>query len=125
MIPTQLLNEVEEFRSEGFEIEVVEIEGFALVILPNYRVPKGYSKDSTQLLFKAPISYPNGKPDMFWTDEDLTLLDKNPPQSAELIEEINGRRWRRFSWHPKSWNPGGDGLRTYLEFVNSRLDKGV
>jgi hypothetical protein len=62
---------------------------------------------------------------MFWTDEDLTLPDGKAPQNADVIETYFGKRWRRFSWHPQKWNPGADDVRTYLEFVNNRLAKGV
>jgi hypothetical protein len=62
---------------------------------------------------------------MFWTDKDLVLVNGAVPKSAELIETTQGKEWRRFSWHPQKWNPGVDDLRTYLEFVNNRLAKGV
>jgi hypothetical protein len=62
---------------------------------------------------------------MFWTDEDLLLANGSVPRSGDAIETALGRRWRRFSWHPANWNPGSDNLRTYLEFVNTRLAKAV
>jgi hypothetical protein len=53
------------------------------------------------------------------------LANGNVPRSADGIETHLGRQWRRFSWHLTKWNPASDDLRTYLEFVNSRLAKGV
>jgi hypothetical protein len=125
MIPPQLVEEVEELRREGYSVDLVEAEGWANAVFHNYPVPPGYSKASTELLLKFPISYPNGRPDMFWTDEDLTLTGGQIPRSADSIETSLGKRWRRFSWHPQNWNPGVDSLRTYLEFVNNRLAKAV
>lgn len=125
MLPTQLVEEVEELRREGHSIDLTEAEGWANVVFHNYPVPPGYSKASTELLLKFPISYPNGRPDMFWTDEDLTLAGGQVPRNADAIETPLGKRWRRFSWHPQNWNPGTDNLRTYLEFVNNRLSKAV
>ena len=125
MIPERLLTDVEELRVQGHEISLIEIEGFVLVTFRMVSVPRGYSKASTRLLVKAPLSFPNGAPDMFWTDPDLTLPDGRSPQSADQIEDIRGEKWRRFSWHPQKWNPGTDGLGTYLEFINSRLRQGV
>ncbi len=125
MLPSQLVEEVEELRREGFSINLTEAEGWANVVFHNYPVPPGYSKVSTDLLLKFPISYPNGRPDMFWTDEDLTLTGGQVPRNADAIETPLGKRWRRFSWHPRNWNPGVDSLRTYLEFVNNRLAKAV
>lgn len=123
MLPQQLVQEVEELRKEGYSIELIETEGWANVVFHNYPILSGYSKALTKLLLKIPISYPNGQPDMFWTNVDLTLKDGQVPRSAEQIESAIGKQWRRFSWHPQNWNPGVDNLRTYLEFVNNRLSK--
>jgi hypothetical protein len=125
MLPSQLVEEVEELRREGYSVDLIEAEGWANVVFHGYRVPPGYSKASTELLLKFPISYPNGRPDMFWTDEDLTLAGGQIPLNADTIETPLGKRRRRFSWHPQNWNPGVDNLRTYLEFVNNRLAKAV
>jgi hypothetical protein len=62
---------------------------------------------------------------MFWVEPDVTFANGAVPKNAELIEAAIGRQWRRFSWHLQNWNPGRDGLKTYLEFVNSRLAKAV
>jgi len=125
MIPEQIIREVENLRVEGFSIELVEEEGFAYVIFQDYPVPRSYSKASTGLLLKIPLSYPNGRPDMFWTDEDLLLANGQEPNQANVIETPLGKRWRRFSWHPQAWNPASSNLRMYLEFVNLGLAKAV
>lgn len=125
MLPTQLIEEVEELRAEGHAIELTAGDGWANVVFHNYKVPSGFNKRVIDLLLKFPLSYPNGRPDMFWTDQDLLLENHSVPQSADAIETALGRQWRRFSWHPKSWNPGVDNLRSYLEFVNNRLAKAV
>lgn len=123
MLPEQLVAEIETLRQEGFSIDVKEADGFANVIFYNYCVPSGYHKTSTTLLLKFPLSYPNGRPDMFWTDKDLTLEGGTQPNKADQIEGLFGKEWRRFSWHPQNWNPGSDDLRTYLEFVNDGFGK--
>jgi hypothetical protein len=123
MIPEQLAQEAEVLRAEGQSVDLIEAEGLVNLVLHSYPLPPGYNKATTELLVKIPASYPNGRPDMFWVDEDLLLKDGRCPRSADLIETILGKKWRRFSWHPQGWNPGTDNLRTYLEFVNARLAK--
>ncbi len=123
MIPQQLCDEVEELRREGYVIDLMEIDGYAMMIIDEYPVPSGYSKHTTKMLLKFPMAYPNGRPDMFWTDGDFILQNGAEPNKANVIETINGRQWRRFSWHPQAWNPGRDDLRMYLEFVNDGLAK--
>ncbi len=123
MLPAQLIREVEELRADGFSVELVEGEGFANVIFQDYPIPPSYNKASSDLLVKMPMSYPNGSPDMFWTDEDLLLADGQVPKEANVFETPMGKRWRRFSWHPHGWSPASGNLRMYLEFVNSGLNK--
>jgi hypothetical protein len=125
MLPPDLVREVEALRTEGASIDLSEAEGWANVVLHDHPLPEGFNKRSTELLTKFPLSYPNGQPDMFWTDPDLTLKGGQVPQSADRIETALGKQWRRFSWHPQKWNPGVDDLRTYLEFVENRLAKAV
>lgn len=124
-MPVQLLEDVDELRKDGHAIDVIEADGWANTIFHGYAVPPGYTKNATELLLRIPMAYRNARPDMFWTDEDLTLKGGQIPRNADVIEDILGKRWRRFSWHPQNWNPGSDNLRTYLEFVNNRLTKGV
>lgn len=125
MLPAALIEEVKSLTDEGLKVELVEADGMACVILPGYQLPRGYNKACTDLLLMLPLSYRNGKPDMFWVESDVVLVNGSVPKAAEKLESHLGRQWRRFSWHLKSWNPAVDDLRTYLEFVNSRLVKGV
>lgn len=125
MLPNQLVQEVNDLRAEGFAVDLVEADGLANVVLHGHMVPPRVSKPVSELLIRCPLSYPNGNPDMFWTDEDLVLKNGQVPKSADTIESHLGRRWRRFSWHPSKWNPATDGLRTYLEFIEVRLAKAI
>ncbi len=119
MIPDQLVKEVDERKNAGYAIRMEEKgDGFIHVIIQNYPLPGGYNKKLTDLLIKVPVSYPNGNPDMFWADVDLTLADGRGPKSTSR-ENIFGKDWLRFSWHPGKWNPGRDNLETYLGFINN------
>ena len=123
MVPEQLEKEIENLRENGYLIELIEEDGFANTIFHDYPVPSLYNKTSTTLLIKVPLSYPNGRPDMFWTDEELLLSNGEEPNQANVIETSLGKRWRRFSWHPQAWNPASGVLDMYLEFVNLGLFK--
>jgi len=124
MLPGQLVDEVGALCEEGLTATLTESDGMANVVLVGYPVQsRYYNKTSIELLLRLPLSYPNGKPDMFWTDEDFLLKNASVPKSAEVIETWLGKRRRRFSWHLSIWNPGGDNLLTYLEFIHNRLAK--
>ncbi|MCL5962725.1 MAG: hypothetical protein M1358_26010 [Chloroflexi bacterium] len=121
-IPKQLLEEVENLRQAGHDLKVTEADGLCYLIFDGYPLPKGYNKSATRLLLKVPLSYPNGSIDMFWVDPDLRLASGGS-QSNTSEEMILGEKWLRFSWHPQNWNPGTDNLKTFLEFVNRRLQQ--
>lgn len=110
-------------ENDGLKVILQEEQGMGIVLIDAYRLPPGWSKSSTKLLLKLPASFPVGNPDMFWTDEDLVLEGGGIPKNGEQIEIILGQRWRRFSWHPATWNPGADDIRTYLQFVDRRFQQ--
>jgi E2/UBC family protein E len=114
-----VLHEVDGLKELGYDMEIAEADGFINLIFKDYLLPTGYNKASTSLLLRVPVAYPNGNPDMFWTDVDLLCVDGRTPKSAESIEIHVGKQWRRFSWHPQNWNPGTGNLRMYLGFVGN------
>ena len=123
MLPSQLIEEVRALCEEGLTASLSEADGVANVLIINYPVRSRYNKATIELLLRFPLSYTNGKPDMFWTDEDFVLKSGGTPKSADQFETYLGKRRRRFSWHLSSWNPGVDNLVTFLEFVENRLAK--
>jgi hypothetical protein len=123
MATETLLREVEELRSAGYKVDINESDGVVNLIIGDYPLPSTYNKRQTVLLLRVPISYPNGNPDMFWTDHDLMCSNGKIPTKADQIETYLGKQWRRFSWHPQGWNPGTGNLCMYLEFVNNGLRK--
>jgi hypothetical protein len=125
LLPEQLAEEVRFLQVQGYSVELVEAQGWANVVFHGYPLPPRYSKLLTELLVRIPLSYPNGSPDMFWTDGDLALADGTVPRNADALETALGKQWRRFSWHPHGWNPGSSNILTYLEFINNRLAKAV
>lgn len=109
------------------QLEVREANGFMNIIFPAYELPpKKFNKQESSLLIEIPQSYPNGKPDMFWLDEDVRLSDGSIPKSAEETKNHFGdKNWRRFSWHLSKWDPTKDSLFTYIGFVDQRLSQAV
>ncbi|HEY9706807.1 MAG TPA: E2/UBC family protein [Oculatellaceae cyanobacterium] len=118
-----LRQEVEGLKGAGYQVEIVEADGVVNLIFTDFSIPPYYNKKHTCLLLRLPVSYPNGNPDMFWTDADLARPNGTTPTKADQIETYLGKQWRRFSWHPQGWNPGTGNLCMYLEFVNSGLIK--
>jgi|SRR5580698_2242549 hypothetical protein len=119
VLPPRLSKELQSLDSPP---EVV-VEGHLVsLVFRNYPIPPGYSRPTTDLLVRVPLSYPDAGPDMFWTDPDLRLIDGGSPQCGDLIETYLGKPWRRFSWH-SAWRPATDSLESYLYFIRLRLER--
>ena len=120
-----LMRHIQELRDAGHTIEVTEEageQGRNLMVFKDYEIPvQIWSRDKVDLLIIIPPPYPNAKLDMFWVMPKLFLPDGAIPNAAACEEIYLGRTWQRFSWHPSTWNPARDDLKTYLEVVNHRL----
>lgn len=120
-IPEEIARQVKALQVDGRAISVSRgADSHYHITDSDRRLPPGYNKPAATILVRLPASYPNGNPDMFWADHDLRLASGGMPQNCS-VEQIEGRPWLRFSWHPRKWNPGADDLGTYLEFVELRL----
>jgi len=117
----RITNELDELRSMGYEIEAQEQGNEVFVIIKGYELPNHYNRSHTDILFRIPQSYPNGKLDMFWVDPQLTLENGQIPERANVNQDWLGKTWRRYSWHPQKWNPGYDNILTFFEFIETRL----
>jgi hypothetical protein len=96
--------------------------GAAIIRVPNFALPAGWSKSATTIYFLAPVGYPFSKPDCFWADADLRLSSGGMPQSAQIQaipETVEPLLW--FSWHVAQWHPSRDTLISYFYVVKTRL----
>jgi hypothetical protein len=119
-LPPRLATELERVKpTQAFE--VTEDQDIINVVFKNFEFGGNFNFTRGDVLIRIPRSYPDGGPDMFWTDPEVKLADGRIPQSAEQIETYCGRPWRRFSWHKQNWQPSVDSLDSYLEFVRRRL----
>jgi hypothetical protein len=102
----------------------VRADGSCLVNIPNYFLPVGWNKQTTNVYFVVPVGYPTAKPDCFWTDKDLTLANGATPANASVNAnhgEAEQLLW--FSYHLSSWNPNTDNLLTYVRVIQKRLEE--
>lgn len=115
---------LEQLREYGVEPSSVEIHmgNPILVVIQDYQLPNGFKISSSPLLLKIPITYPQGKPDMFWLATEAMPIHGKLPFSPRT-ESLLGKSWLRYSWHPAKWNPSQDNLATFLGFIESGLRK--
>lgn len=121
-IPPRLESELIDLR-KTYSIDVIEEPSVINLLFRQFSLGEGFNVSVSDLLIRAPRTYPDAGPDMFWVEEKVRLSTGVVPQSAESIEQHIGQRWRRFSWHWKNrrWNPNIDNMHSYLEFIRRRL----
>lgn len=97
--------------------------GTTLVIVPDVRLPEGWSKASTAIRFLVPPGYPFAQLDCFWADAELRLAQGATPQNSapnSIPETVEPGLW--FSWHLTTpWNPNRDTLSTWMNVVLERM----
>jgi hypothetical protein len=122
---TGLLPEIDaEFLTEkDFDCEIMQVPGEVRVILRGFTLPPHYMPRQTNLMVRLPAGYPNGNPDMFWTQPDVRLRNGAFPVGAEYHDPSAGG-WQRWSRHDTGWRAGIDNLRTKYASVRRELDKG-
>lgn len=108
-------------------------EQLTWVLIGRYLLPLArFNIESSPLLFRIPVGYPNTAPDNFFVDGALQLRNgARPPSFNPGSNASNGPapvagNWGWFSWHPVVWRPaatihGGDNLLTFLRGVNMCL----
>jgi len=121
MIPEQILSSIEELKLH-YRVDEIHEGNPIIIVIKNFPLPTGFKIEKTDLLLKIPISFPNGKPDMFWVNPDAIPKAKKLPFTPQ-IEANLGRQWLRYSWHLQKWNPNHDNLFTFIEFIESGLKK--
>ena len=100
------------------------------LIVPRWRLSKGWSKKGTRMLVLIPSGYPTMAPDNFYVDADLRLENGQLPGNTGNAELPDLGAWLLFSFHvePDDWQPHvnpilGHNLLTYLAAVRQRLSE--
>lgn len=101
--------------------------GFYLIEIRNVRLPVGWNRAVSTVLFLVPPGYPAARPDCFWLEPGGVRLGNGAtPQNTSDSNPIPGLQQARsttwFSWHLQQWNPNQDSLLIYMNVIERRLD---
>ena len=96
-------------------------DGTAVIKLPEFSLPGGWSKPTATVAFVAPAGYPYAKPDCFWADVDLRLSSGGVPANSGT-NNVLAEPMLWFSFHTSAWNPNKDSLMTYVNVIKARLN---
>lgn len=95
------------------------------VVLPSFALPKGFDRQSSDLLLRLSAGYPDVPPDMWWFDPPVKLADGRVVAATDVTENHIGRRWQRWSRHLPAgqWRSGIDGLESFLALVRREIER--
>lgn len=126
MIPAKLAADAEKLRKQGYNVKLVQEGPFVHVVFDDFLLGPRYHPPKSSLLTTTTFQYPLAGFDMFWVDPVVELQGGATPKAAEIVNEILGRNWRRFSWHLNTrWNPKRDSLLSWVAAIEHRLQQGV
>lgn len=89
------------------------------LVIPNYRLPRGYVPDRADLMLLIPDNYPAAGIDMFYFSPSVARADGQ--SIGALSNEFHfGQQWQRWSRHYE-WRPGEDSIATHIAYVGNQL----
>lgn len=108
----------------GFRWETVLDGARRWLFLPEYPLPQGYTRQSTDIAVEVPVSYPGAQLDMFYCHPHLALAKGGVIPQTQHIETVLGMGFQRWSRH-RQWDSARDNLTTHLALVDESLRREV
>lgn len=102
----------------------VVVDGSTWILIPNFKLPAGYSATEATLAIRMEGGYPLSPLDMFYVHPAIRRTDGKHIRQADVIQQIDGRAFQRWSRHRTAANPwvaGKDSLETHLYLVEDAL----
>lgn len=95
------------------------VEGVPRVIVYDFPLPKGYTRDHVDVSVRIEPGYPDTQIDMAYFFPAIARADARPI-GAVSTEHFDGKVWQRWSRHrtpANPWRPGVDNLSTHFGLV--------
>jgi hypothetical protein len=107
--------------------ETIEENQTRWLILPQYRLPPGYTAETTIVAMRVPGPYPAAEIDMFYCYPPLSLTSGAPIPQLSGGVDIGGRQFQQWSRHRDAgvWSPTHDCILTHMGLVEESLNREV
>ena len=108
--------------------EVESYEELGLILIKNYKLPKGWNRVSTDILLTIPTGYPTALPYAFKVPSGLRLEPDRLPSNYSEGQIALDKQWGQFSIAVEDWKPSedvisGHNLLTFMMGVEKRLQE--
>lgn len=119
--------DIEYLNERGIAHQITIEGGMICILLPSWQLPKGFDRDSSDLLIRLHPGYPDVQPDMWWFNPPVLLANGQGLPNTNAVEAYLGRQWQRWSRHFSNgqWQSGIDGLESYLALIRHSLERSV
>ena len=106
--------------------EVESFEESGLILIKNYKLPKGWNRVSTDILLNIPAGYPTALPYAFRVPSGFRLESNQLPSNYREGHSALGKTWGQFSISVEEWKPSDDvvsghNFLTFMVGVEERL----
>ena len=113
-------------KNLGLAWETLRSSNRMWVLIYNVPVPRGFKVGQVSIGIEIAPGYPTSQLDMAWFDPPLQRIDGRVIAQTQIIEQIDGRGWQRWSRHRiglSTWKPGIDNLESHFAYVQDWLTR--
>jgi len=109
----------------GIEYSVSAESNMTCIVFPDYKLPVGYDRVTSDLLLRLQPGFPDVPPDMWWFSPAVRLANGGVIQATEVVERHLGKDWQRWSRHFNAgqWRSGIDSLESFLALIRKELER--
>jgi hypothetical protein len=112
--------------SLGLNWETLKESNLEWLIVYNFSVPNGYTITTVDVAVTISSGYPISALDMAYFSPELKRVDGIGINAANVMQNLDGKSWQRWSRHrtPQNpWQPGSDNISTHFASIVYWLER--
>jgi hypothetical protein len=102
------------------------VDGSQWVLIHDFPVPRGYSREAVTAAIRIETGYPNTELNMVYFFPALARRDGRPIGASDAQQTLDGKSYQRWSRHRTPMNPwkiGRDYIGTHVILIEDWLDR--
>ena len=110
----------------GLRAEAICERNRRWLVIYDFPLPPGFTVSVADVAIEILAGYPPGPLDMAYFAPALKRRDGKTIPQTQVVEQITGKSWQRWSRHRTRecpWVAGEDSVETHIEFVRAFLER--